>query len=177
MKSVECSGELTCIQLPGMPRGVGSCQNVHKLLFHGMACNQNEYCDAAKSLVCTNGACACSSERANTSPKYELVWDEVDNDCVAPVGAACIGTKYHPVSLGQKAIRCVVDAECVDAPELTPGVGICYTEPQPPVVTTTTDTPRPGDDNNDGNSAGRLFDGFKVVMSIAMSFVALSLSA
>jgi hypothetical protein len=59
-KSVPCSENLTCIQLHEMPLGVGSCETS----LVGMPCNENSFCDAARSLICIEGACGCATSRS-----------------------------------------------------------------------------------------------------------------
>ncbi|OXA62333.1 uncharacterized protein LOC110863242 [Folsomia candida] len=123
MKAIHCVDPLTCIQLPDMPLGVGSCINVPKVSLNGTSCTKDAFCDSSRSLVCTDGLCTCATSRRNTSPDYKLVWD-VDN-CVATIGAPCIGTNESPVAAGHKRIECIQDSECVQVSGQTPGVGTC----------------------------------------------------
>jgi len=124
-KAIPCKEDLTCVQLRDMPSGVGSCQS--KLFLHGLSCNENVFCDSSRGLICTDGLCACAKERERTSPKFALEWDADMNNCVAPIGTSCIGTKdsSHPLAPGHKDILCVLEADCVQVPGQTPGVGIC----------------------------------------------------
>jgi hypothetical protein len=125
MKRVECVDPLSCLQMPQMVLGVGICQNVPKVFYLGTDCNQTQYCDPTKGLVCTRGKCSCPTERTNTSPRYSLVWDEQKNMCASAMGGACIGTKEGPVPNGQRAVDCITNAECIQQTGATPGVGIC----------------------------------------------------
>lgn len=131
MKAVPCLDQLTCVQLRDMPMGVGSCENVPKVSLIGTTCSTDTFCDSSRSLVCTEGRCACATSRLNTSPEYQLVWDLDMNDCVAPIGAACVGTKEFPVAAGHKSIACILEADCLAVASQPPGLGICTSRSTP----------------------------------------------
>jgi len=147
LRAMLCADSLSCIQIPGQPSGIGSCQIIPSAQLQGAPCDQDNYCDSFRGLICINGNCDCAAENPRTFPTYDLFWDNQANKCLARVGTHCVGTRLFPSTHGEKAIECDQSADCVDEDMATPGIGICRSRiPHESTTTpTTTTTPGPND--------------------------------
>jgi len=152
LKSIPCEDKTACIQIPGQPPGVGSCQVTPMAHLNGAECNATLYCDSSRGLICTNGTCACPAERPNTFPKYVLFWDNEVNNCLATIGTHCVGTRLFPSTHGERRVECDQSADCVDDDMATPGLGICVARMQNPGTTTTTTVDPTATTSSDGDT-------------------------